>query len=73
MQIYRISGWFKQGLFKQKFRREVVALSEKQALEIVYSLLGSRHGLSRNRIHIEEVTEIKPEEVTDPRVLAMLE
>ncbi|MGQ9787706.1 MAG: 50S ribosomal protein L18Ae [Candidatus Hadarchaeaceae archaeon] len=73
MQIYRISGWFKQGLFKQKFRREVVALSREQALEKLYSLLGSRHGISRNRIHIVEVAEINPEEVTDPRVLAMLE
>ncbi|MEM3421907.1 MAG: 50S ribosomal protein L18Ae [Candidatus Hadarchaeum sp.] len=73
MQIYRISGWFKQGLFKQKFRREVVALTKEQALERVYSLLGSRHGITRNRIHIEEVVEINPEEITDPRVLAMLE
>lgn len=73
MQIYRISGWFKQGLFKQKFRREVVALSKEQALERIYSLLGSRHGITRNRIHIEEVVEINPEQATDPRVLAMLE
>lgn len=73
MRIYRIRGWFKQGLFKQKFKREVAALSKEQALENVYSVLGSKHGLTRNRIHIEEVTEVKPEEVTDPRVLAMLE
>ncbi|MEM2890174.1 MAG: 50S ribosomal protein L18Ae [Candidatus Hadarchaeum sp.] len=73
MQIYRISGWFKQGLFRQRFKREVMALSKEQALERVYSLLGSRHGISRNRIHIEEVAEIKPEEITDPRILAMLE
>ena len=72
MQIYRTKGWFKQGLFKQKFTRDLLALSKDQALERVYSEVGSRHRLTRNMIHIEEVTEVKPEEVTDPRVLAML-
>lgn len=73
MQVYRIRGWFKQGLYRQKFTRELLALSKEHALERVYSELGSRHKLKRNLIHIEEVVEIKPEEVTDPRVLAMLE
>ena len=73
MQIYRIRGWFKQGLYRQNFTRELLALSKEQALERVYSELGSRHKLKRNLINIDEVTEIKPEEVTDPRVLAMLE
>ena len=72
MKIYRIRGWFKQGLFKQKFTRELLAISREHALERVYSEIGSRHKLTRNMIHIEETTEIKPEEITDPRVLAML-
>ncbi len=72
MQIYRVKGWFKQGLFKQKFTRDLLATSEAQAKEKVYSEVGSRHKLTRNTVHIEEVAEIKPEDVTDPRVLAML-
>lgn len=72
MQIYRIRGWFKQGLFKQKFTRYLLALSKDHALEKVYSEVGSRHRLTRNQIHIEEVTEVGPEEVTDQRVLAEL-
>ena len=72
MKIYRIKGWFKQGLFKQVFTRDVVALSKEQALERVYSEISSRHKLTRNLIHIAGVTEVKPEEVTDPRVLAMM-
>ncbi len=72
MQAYRIRGWFKQGLFKQKFTRELLSASKEQALDKAYSEIGSRHRLTRNMIHIEEVTEVKPEEVTDPRVLAML-
>jgi len=72
MQIYRIRGWFKQGLFKQKFTRDILALKKEQALERVYSEVGSRHRLTRNEIHIEEAVEVKAEEVTDPRVLSML-
>lgn len=73
MQIYRIRGWFRQGLYRQNFTRELLALNREQALERVYSEFGSRHKLKRNQIIIEDVAEIKPEEVTDPRVLAMLE
>lgn len=72
MQIYRIKGWFKQGLFKQVFTRDVVSLSKEHALERVYSEVGSRHRLTRNLIHIVDVAEVKPEEVTDPRVLATM-
>jgi len=72
IKIFRIKGWFKQGYEKQTFTRELPALSEKQALERVYSEVGSKHKIKRNLINIEEVTEIKPEEVKDPRVAAML-
>ncbi len=72
-KIFRIRGWFKQGIFTQRFSLELLAISEKQALERVLSQMGSRHKVSRNRINIEEVAEIKAEEVKDPRVLASLE
>jgi len=73
MQVYRVKGWFKQGFSKQSFTREMAVASEKQALEKVYSEFGSRHKVKRNQINIEEVVEIKPEDVKDPAVLAMLE
>ncbi len=72
MQIYRVRGWFKQGIFRQKFKRDLVAPSKGHALERVYSEIGSRNKMTRNMIHIDEVTEVKPEEVKDPEVLAML-
>ena len=72
IKIFRIKGWFKQGYEKQTFTRELPALSEKQALERVYSEVGSKHKIKRNLINIEEVTEIKPEDVKDPRMAAML-
>jgi large subunit ribosomal protein LX len=73
VQIFRIRGWFRQGLYVQKFTRELLATSRESALERVFSELGSKHKLRRNQIHIEGVVEINPEEVKDPRVLAMLE
>ncbi|KUO40212.1 MAG: 50S ribosomal protein LX [Hadesarchaea archaeon DG-33-1] len=72
IKIFRVKGWFKQGYERQTFTREFPAISEKQALERIYSEVGSKHKVKRNLINIEEVTEIKPEEVKDPRVTAML-
>lgn len=46
----------------QKFSVEVRALSREEALEKVYSLMGSRHKLKREHLKILEVTEISPEE-----------
>ena len=72
VKVFRVKGWFKQGFQKQTFTRELPAISEKQALERVYSEVGSKHRIKRNLINIESITEIKPEEVTDPRVAAQL-
>jgi large subunit ribosomal protein LX len=68
-----VRGWFKQGFDRQRFTRELVALSREQALERVYSEVGSRHKVKRNVIHIDEAVEIKREEVRDPRLISMLE
>lgn len=73
MKFFRVRGWFKQGFDRQRFTRELVALSKEQALERVYSEVGSRHKVRRNLIHIEEADEIKREEVKDSRLISMLE
>jgi len=73
MKIFSIKGWFKQGLYRQRFTRELLALSKEQALERIYSDVGSKHHVGRNLIHIEEAVEVKPEEVKNPKILAMLE
>jgi large subunit ribosomal protein LX len=71
-KIYRVRGWFKQNLWKQTFTKELIALNEKQALERLFSDIGSRHKVKRSMIKIEEIREISPEEVKDPRVLRLL-
>ncbi|MEM2021203.1 MAG: 50S ribosomal protein L18Ae [Zestosphaera sp.] len=59
----------------QKFSIEVRAVDREDALEKVYSLMGSRHRLKREHLKILEVTEIKPEEARSRHVreLARLE
>ena len=57
IKLYRIRGWFKAGSGKIVFTKEIKALSKEQALERVYSELGSKHKVKRCLIRIEEVTE----------------
>ena len=73
VRVYRIIGEmkFKTG-FKQKFKIEVTALTEKQALENVYSILGSRHKLKRNHINIYEIKEISPEEIENQYIKELI-
>ncbi|MEM4428093.1 MAG: 50S ribosomal protein L18Ae [Zestosphaera sp.] len=66
VKTYRVNG---VALFSpdrtrswQKFSLEVRALNREEALEKVYSLMGSRHKLKRKHIKILDVIEISPEE-----------
>jgi len=54
-----------------KFTVYVRALREQDALEKVFSELGSRHKLKRKHIRIESIRAVSPEEVNDARVLAL--
>jgi large subunit ribosomal protein LX len=55
----------------QKFSKEVRALNKEQAIEYVYSVLGSNHKLRRKHIKITSVREIPIEEVRDRRILML--
>jgi large subunit ribosomal protein LX len=44
------------------FTKEVRALSEKDAVEIIYNEIGSKHKLKRYQIKILEIGEINPNE-----------
>jgi len=72
VKIFRVKGWFQQQWQRCTFTKELCAISEQQALERVYSEVGSKHKVKRNLIRIEEISEIKPEEIKDPRVRAMV-
>jgi len=72
-KVYRVIG-LKRDLFEwTEFKKYVVARSEADARERVYSLMGSNHKLKRNLIRIREVVEVRdPKEVRDPAVRAYL-
>ncbi len=69
VKIYRVEG---QMLIShdrfpriQKFVKDVRAVKPEDAIEIVYSELGSRHKVKRKHIKIFKVYEISPEETKD--------
>jgi LSU ribosomal protein LX len=58
-KIYRIVGDTTTGM---RFRIEVTAERPYDAIEKVFSLIGSRHKLRRVQIRIREVSVVPPEE-----------
>ncbi|AWR97712.1 50S ribosomal protein L18a [Acidianus sulfidivorans JP7] len=72
VKIYMIKGnaLFNESKFPtmQKFTKYVRALNEKQAIEYVYSYLGSKNKIKRYNIKIQEIKEVNENEVTDRRV-----
>lgn len=56
----------------QKFTLELTGLKERDVIEEVYSLLGSRHKLKRSHIKIIKIEEISPEDVEDIKIRKIL-
>lgn len=72
-KIYRIQGRFTMGDQTKVFTKELKSMSEKKYLwKKIYSEFGSKHGINRNQIDIEEIKEISADEVNDPLVKALL-
>jgi large subunit ribosomal protein LX len=57
MKTFQVKGAFKAGIAWEKFTKVIESQNEKNATDKVYSLFGSKHGLKRNLIKIESVTE----------------
>ncbi len=57
MKTFLIEGEFKAGKEWEKFRKQVQGPNERTAVEKLYSLLGSKHGLKRIFIKIHSVRE----------------
>lgn len=71
-KIYRFKGTFVMGDETSIFVKEYKAVSEADIEEKIYERFGSKHGLNRNQISIDEIVEIAPEDVTDPIVKEIL-
>ncbi|MEO2241347.1 MAG: 50S ribosomal protein L18Ae [Euryarchaeota archaeon] len=73
VRVFEVRGTFRMGDEpRQPFRKQVTATREEEALEKVYSELGSEHRVSRTEIRIEEIKEIDPEDVEDPVLRRLL-
>ncbi len=61
VKLYRISGMIRKGNLLEpiRFRREVRAMRREQAIERVYSEVGSHHRAKRHEIRILEVEELE--------------
>jgi large subunit ribosomal protein LX len=62
MSTFEIKGMFRTELITKTWRpftKRVEGPNEKTAMEKVYSLLGSKHGLKRNFIRIDEVKAVE--------------
>ena len=62
MSKFEIKGKYKGGLVGKTwlpFSKAVESGSEKNAVNKVYSLMGSEHGLKRNLITIDEVKAVE--------------
>lgn len=64
-KIYRVKGKFVMGSDVQVFTKELKSFNEEQIYEKIYSLFGSKHGINRNQISIDEIKEISADEVID--------
>ena len=71
-KIYRVKGKFVMGSDVQVFTTELKSFNEEQIYEKIYSLFGSKHGINRNQISIDEIKEISADEVIDPIVKSLI-
>ena len=62
VQIYHLEGTYTRDKRNYRFSQEIRAVTEDNAREKLYSLLGSFHRVGRAAIKIENISVIAPEE-----------
>ena len=72
-KIFRIKGKVVGKEEPMVFTKEYKAMKEEDALELIYSDIGSKHHVKRSLIKIEEVKEISKDEITDPILQKIVE
>ncbi len=71
-KIFRIQGKFMMGNSYKPFIKELKAINEENISEKIYSDFGSKHGIKRSKIIIEEIKEISEDDVQDPIIKALI-
>ena len=70
--MFRVIGKITKPNYMTDFRKEIRALKPEEAVEKVYTEIGSKHRAKRVQIKVLKVEEISVEEVTDPAVKKLM-
>jgi large subunit ribosomal protein LX len=62
VRVFRVEGEIRKPNWRREFTKEFRATKPEEALERVYTDLGSKHRAKRFHIKITSIKEIKPEE-----------
>lgn len=62
VKVYRVIGKIMRPNFETVFRKEIRALKPEQAIEEIYKVVGSKHGVKRFHIKIIRIEELTQEE-----------
>ncbi len=63
VKVFRVTGEIRKPNFQTDFRKEVRALKLEDAIEKVFTELGSKHRVKRFQINILKVEEVNPEDI----------
>ena len=66
VKVFHIEGTYIKLNRRLKFSREIRAITKEQAREQLYTQIGSFHRVKRQKITIDQVTEIPPTEAKTP-------
>ncbi len=72
VKVFRVIGKITKPNYKTDFRKEIRAVKPEEAVEKIYTEIGSKHRAKRFQIKVLKVEEISLEEVTDPAVKKLM-
>jgi len=62
-KVFRVTGEIRKPNYQTSFRKEVRAVRPDDAVETIYTEIGSKHRVKRFQIKITKVEEVPPEEI----------
>ena len=65
VKVYRVSGKISKPNLRTEFSKEIRAVKPEDAVEQVYTLIGSKHRVRRFQMSISKVEEIALDEIKD--------
>jgi large subunit ribosomal protein LX len=63
VKVFRVTGEIRKPNYQTGFRKEVRAVKPEDAVEKIYTEVGSKHRVKRFQIKIVKVEEVPPEEI----------